>query len=179
MAKIDMAVEDQDKLFKLIVKGNTYEEIGEIMNLSSIQISDRIAKYFPYLRDIKFYKENKEDIFNGIQQMALAHIASKMPFAPLKDLTNLVGVIDDKIFRLQNPDKANGTNIQISIENLVQKKEQVIQEFKKNGVNQYEIDKKVAEVFSIDNCNLPIKQIDHALNDTEIASSEVIQLTYF
>ncbi len=179
MKTVEMLREDQDKLFKLLVKGNTYEEIGSILNLSTLQVSERIKRYFPYLRDIKFYKENKEDIFSGVQQMAMSEIAGKLSYSSLKDLTTLIGVLDDKIFRLQNPDKANGTSISINIENLVNKKEQLTQGLKEKGVSLHDLEYKLAEAICIDNTTMPVKQIERTLAPVENTDTQEYQFSLF
>jgi len=164
-----MTDKEQDKLYALVLKSNTHQEISTLMKRPIKDIKDSIQKYFPHLKDLALYKAHKTDLFQGVQSMAIRSLIQRLPHANTKDLTYLIAILEDKI-NLREGRSTSNIALSVRIEDLVEEKERIMNSYRDKGVPEDSLDTKFREHVSLDGkrARLPLKQIAKAVTGEEL-----------
>lgn len=134
-----------EKIHELLCAcNNTIDDIAKLTDLTPDQVKRIIRVHFPHLRDLKRYRSSKLEIFEGVQAMAVRALVPKIQHAPLRDLTTLIGTLEDKIWRIGGGADQK-VEVSVRIEDLVKKKEAVRVQMIEQGVDRFELDRKVEE----------------------------------
>ena len=139
MDEIDLSIEQIEQIHSLVLKSNTPQDIAALTSIPLSKIRQAIARYFPHLAHLQLYKEHKKDIFRGLQSMAVGYLIQKMPYAAFNNIVDLLKVLEDKIALLEGRSNFN-LGINVRIEDLVAQKEKMLNELRKQGIPENQIE---------------------------------------
>lgn len=124
-------------VYKHACQGLSYKDIGTLVDLEEGTVQTIITEHFPHLQEINTFKDNKVNIFSGVQQLAVQHLLRKIPFMTGKDLTYLLVAIQDKVQLLTG---GSTSNVRITLEGLVSEREKVKEQLKQEGVSEHHLE---------------------------------------
>ncbi|MGQ9571471.1 MAG: hypothetical protein ACUVUQ_11670 [Thermodesulfovibrionales bacterium] len=137
--KEKFTIEQIEQVHALLLKHNTSDEISKLLNLPVNTVRKIVARYFPHLKDVTLFSEHKKDIFKGLQSLATGYLIQKMPYASFKDLVDLVKMLEEKVALLEGRSTSN-IGIALRIEDLVAKKEEMLNDLRNRGVPENRIE---------------------------------------
>lgn len=168
-----------EKVYRLKLKKNNDADIARLLNISEEEVAKIMREKLPFLKDLDVYDAHKTDLWKGAQKMALGSLMSKIPTASFKDLTYFLAISEDKINLREGRSTQNiGIGLNIRLEDLVNKKEQMVKSLKKEGVPDHLIAEKMGERLALPHevSRLPVDKLIGKEKNTE---SAVFQDTLF
>lgn len=132
------------EIYSSLARGNSYQETAGLLDLDTDAVGRYAEKHFPHLKDLDIYTENKVNILEGVQQAAMNSLLPKIPHATVKDLTNLIAIVQDKIQLLTGGPTQN-IGMAIRVEDIAKRKEGIMRKLEASGCSPHEIDAKVRE----------------------------------
>jgi hypothetical protein len=134
----------EQRVYELVLKGNTFDEIGKVLDIDVSTVDAIIERRFPHLRDLAVYKEYKTDILQGLQQHAITHLLKKVPWMPGDKLTDLICKLEDRI-NLREGRSTSNVSIVMKMEHLIEEKAKREQDLKDAGIPEHRVEQALIE----------------------------------